>query len=324
MLIKQLKILILALLFALVFIVLISLLPAAKSEEIVPKEKKHSDKGIYITYHVAKTQGMLNNILRQAKQVGINTIVVDSKWFLEGPILELLKQKKITKDYRPEVNEDFALLVKNFHDQGFIVSARLVVFKDDRLVLSRKDLGVRLGNDIYRDHKGGKWADPYSEEVRLYNELIAESAALSGVDEVQFDYIRFPAEGKAVDAVFPHEIADVSRIDIICSYLEAVQKRLKKYNVSIAVDIFGVTAWQSNKDNQTLGQDVKRMAPYIDVLSPMLYPSHFHQGYDGFANPGSEPYYFMSQGVKKTKELLSNEAVAVVPWLQGFNMSSPN
>ena len=66
------------------------------------------------------------------------------------------------------------------------------------------------------------------------------------------------------------------------------------------------------------------MGQYIDVISPMLYPSHFHAGYDGFANPGAEPYYFIHTGVVQSKKLLSGEATALVPWIQGFDMHSPN
>jgi hypothetical protein len=56
----------------------------------------------------------------------------------------------------------------------------------------------------------------------------------------------------------------------------------------------------------------------------MFYPSHFHAGYDGYANPGSYPYYFVNTGVKKAKEILSGEATILVPWIQGFNLRSPN
>jgi hypothetical protein len=201
----------------------------------------------------------------------------------------------------------------------------MVVFKDDHLALSRPDLAVKIGGGgLYRDRKGGKWIDPYSDEARLYNELIAESAALSGVDEVQFDYIRFPAEGAARYAYYPHQKEGVSKVDVICEFLKAVRERTAKYNTSLAVDIFGVTAWQSQNDIESLGQDLKRMAKYLDVLCPMFYPSHFHYGYDGFANPGSHPYYFVNTGVKKAKEILSGEATVLVPWIQGFNLRSPN
>ncbi|MBU1867390.1 MAG: putative glycoside hydrolase, partial [Candidatus Margulisbacteria bacterium] len=211
------------------------------------------------------------------------------------------------------------------HEQGFIVSTRLVVFKDDHLALARPDLAVKVpGGGYYRDLKEGKWADPYSNEVRLYNELVAERAAASGVDEIQFDYIRFPAEGRAKHAYYPHEKNGISRVDIVCEFLAGVKKRLERYNVSLAVDIFGIAAWQQPVDVQSLGQDLKRMSAYLDVLSPMLYPSHFHAGYDGYDNPGSYPYHFMSQGVKKSLDILSGEATTLVPWIQGFNLRSPN
>ena len=155
--------------------------------------------------------------------------------------------------------------------------------------------------------------------------MIAEVAAASGVDEVQFDYIRFPAEGNMDAVAFStEETKGLSRVDMICKFLSDVKDHIGRKNVSLAVDIFGVTAWQSKQDVVTLGQDLKKMSQYLDVVSPMLYPSHFHEGYDGYANPGSEPYYFMHAGVTKSLQILSGEAVTLVPWIQGFDLKSPN
>ncbi len=293
--------------------------------EVLPRQKVSSDKGIYITYYVAKTPKRFNYLVAQAKSGGINTLVIDAKVALSPPLLKLIKENKLTKDTVATPNPWLAKLSKDLHKKGFIVTVRLVVFKDDHLVIARPDLAIRRKDgSLYQDHKWGRWADPYSKEVRLYNELIAESAALSGVDEVQFDYIRFPTEAGAKAAVYPHEDENLTKVDIIESYLAAVKKRLKKYQTSIGIDIFGVIAWQDPKDINALGQDLKIMAKYIDVVSPMLYPSHFHSGYDGFDNPGSYPYYFMYTGLKKTQEILSQEAVTIVPWLQAFNLRSPN
>ncbi|MFC1510771.1 putative glycoside hydrolase [Candidatus Margulisiibacteriota bacterium] len=330
MLSKHLKIILAGAILAIPLLFVLSFSPSELFEEITPKPKRSSEKGLYITYYYAKTPRLVTRLKNRAKKHGLNTLVIDSKWFLEKPFLALLKENKINSEVKAVPDPWLAKFVAELHEEGFIVTARLVVFKDDHLALARPDLGVKLKGagegvkGLYRDHKGGKWADPYSAEVRLYQALIAESAAMSGVDEIQFDYIRFPAEGGAQNAVYPFEKEGVTRVDAICEFLKGVHQRVKKYNVSIAVDIFGVTAWQSKNDIESLGQDLKRMAKYIDVVSPMLYPSHFHAGYDGFANPGSHPYYFLSMGVKKTKEILSREAVAVVPWLQGFNLRSPN
>ena len=294
-------------------------------EEIPPGEKRISDKGIYITANVAKTSSYFNYIKRQAKSAGINTIVIDAKAILSEPLVKLAKENKLDMNTVASPDPWLAKLTHQLHEEGFIVSARLVVFKDDHLIIARPDLAIRLDDGkIYRDHKGSRWANPYSEEVRLYSALVAERAALSGVDEVQFDYIRFPAEGKASSLRFTPEAEGISRVEIICEFLKDVKERLRKYHVSISVDIFGVTAWQIRRDIDLLGQDLKAMAKYIDVLAPMFYPSHFHSGYDGYENPGDEPYYFVNMGVKKAKEILAGEEVAIVPWIQGFNMRSSN
>jgi hypothetical protein len=296
-----------------------------KVGEIIPKQKRSSDKGIYLTAYTAQLPVKFAYIKKQCKEAGINTLVIDAKEIISKPFLELAREGKLSAETRAQANPWLAKLATELHQEGFILTARLVAFKDDWLVLTRPDLGIHLpGGVLYRDRKGGKWADPYAAEVRLYNALIAESAALSGVDEVQFDYIRFPAEGSARTAVFPHASAEVTKVDIICQFLKETKARIGKYNTSIAVDIFGVTAWQSQTDIETLGQDLKRMAPYLDVLSPMLYPSHFHAGYDGYDNPGSYPYYFINTGVVQAKEILSGEATQLAPWIQGFNMRSPN
>ncbi|MFH1362072.1 MAG: putative glycoside hydrolase, partial [bacterium] len=312
---------------AVIFFLLFSISRPILLEETLPQKKRTSNKGLYITSYVAQSPAFLNHILSEAKKSKLDTIVVDAKRFLEDDLLLAIKEKKLNPQTRATSNKWFAKLVKRLHHQGFIVVARLVVFKDDHLVIARPDLGVKKGRGeggLYRDLKGGKWADPYSAEVRLYNALIAEKAALCGVDEVQFDYIRFPAERGARQAVYPFHQEGVSKVEAINAFLKEAKERLDKYQTSIAVDIFGVTAWQSKNDIEMLGQDLKKMAPYIDVLCPMLYPSHFHAGYDGFDNPGSYPYYFLYTGLWKMQQMLSGESVAIVPWLQGFNLRSPN
>jgi len=309
-------------LFILAFFAL-SFTPQPLQKEFV-KEKRTAGRGIYVTATVAQMPKRFTELKTQCLACGLNTMVIDAKDMISGPFLELAREHKLTAETRAQANPWLAKLAAELHKDNLILSARIVTFKDDRLALARPDLGVHLHGDLYRDRRGGKWLDPYSDEVRLYDELIAESAAMSGVDEVQFDYIRFPAEGPALNATYPHLKPGLSKVDIICQFLKEVKGRLAPYNTSVAVDIFGVTAWQSRVDIDNLGQDLKRMGEYLDVLSPMLYPSHFHAGYDGYANPGSEPYYFVHTGVKQAKVILSQEATALVPWIQGFDMNSPN
>jgi hypothetical protein len=309
-------------LFVLFFFAL-SFAPQAPLKEFT-RTKRTSERGIYITAYVAQLPSRFNQLKEQCQAADLNTLVIDAKEILSRPYVELAREHKLTAATRAAPDPWLSKLAAELHRDNFILTARIEVFKDDHLVLARPDLGVRLGGGLYRDRRGGKWLDPYSDEARLYNALIAETAALSGVDEVQFDYIRFPAEGESRDAYYAHKKEGVSKVEVICDFLRDVRARLEPYNTSLAVDIFGVTAWQSKVDVEQLGQDLKKMAKYLDAISPMLYPSHFHAGYDGFANPGSEPYYFVHTGVVQAKKLLSGEATALVPWIQGFDLHSPN
>ncbi|OGC14599.1 hypothetical protein A3J90_03340 [candidate division WOR-1 bacterium RIFOXYC2_FULL_37_10] len=302
-------------------------------KKLSSRQKKISDKGLYITSWSAQSKQKMDYIKNILKTRGLNTIVVDVNYFLEEPLLKLAKEKKLNKNTIVTASPWLTKFVEDMHKDGVIVSARIVAFKDDHLIIARPDLSIRLPDGKeYRDHKNGRWVDPYSEEGCLFKELLAERAALSGVDEIQFDYIRFPAEGAAENIVLPHKkiylqkagTTEIDRVDIICRFLKNTRQRLQKYNVSMALDIFGIIAWQEKRDIKTLGQDLKKMSEFLDVLSPMLYPSHFHNGYDGYSNPGSEPYHFMYVGVKKSLEILSGEATVLVPWIQGFNLKSPN
>jgi hypothetical protein len=294
-------------------------------QEILPRQKRMSERGIYLTAYTVQLPVKFGYIKEQCKQAGINTLVIDAKEILSKPYLELVRSEALSEETKAAPSPWLSRLVNELHQEEFIVTVRIVVLKDDHLVLSRPDLGIHLpGGALYRDRKGGKWADPYQDEVRLYNALIAEAAAMSGVDEIQFDYIRFPAEGAARYAVYPLASPEAEKVEIICQFLREVRERVARHNTSLALDIFGVTAWQSAYDIKILGQDLKKMAPYLDVLSPMLYPSHFHYGYDGFDNPGAYPYYFMGTGVRKAKAILSGEATVLAPWIQGFDLRSPN
>ena len=59
------------------------------------------------------------------------------------------------------------------------------------------------------------------------------------------------------------------------------------------------------------------MAHYCDVLSPMIYPSHFF-GMDGYANPGDAPEHFISTSMQRFEKVTADTHVVLRPWLQAF------
>ena len=81
-------------------------------------------------------------------------------------------------------------------------------------------------------------------------------------------------------------------------------------------------AWQRSVDLSHTGQDIVGMAKYCDVLSPMIYPSHFF-GMDNIAHPGDEPAHFIGESMARF-ELITHPngdlstGVVIRPWLQAF------
>jgi hypothetical protein len=76
-------------------------------------------------------------------------------------------------------------------------------------------------------------------------------------------------------------------------------------------------AWQRPVDLAHTGQDIVAMAKHCDVLSPMIYPSHFF-GMDGISHPGDAPEHFIGESMDRFKLITKDSGVVIRPWLQAF------
>jgi len=76
-------------------------------------------------------------------------------------------------------------------------------------------------------------------------------------------------------------------------------------------------AWQRPVDLSHTGQDIVGMAKYCDVLSPMIYPSHFF-GMDNIAHPGDAPEHFIGESMARFELITKGSGVVIRPWLQAF------
>ena len=106
-----------------------------------------------------------------------------------------------------------------------------------------------------------------------------------------------------------------SRLAAISGFLAEARRRLTPYNVFLAADIFGYVAW--NLDDTHIGQRLEELAPIVDYISPMLYPSCFQFGIPGYRNPVAHPYEIVFLSLQNARErgIRSNR---FRPWLQAF------
>lgn len=155
------------------------------------------------------------------------------------------------------------------------------------------------------------WVDPFDKRSHEYTLRIAQEAAKVGFDEINFDYIRFPAK---TGLRFSKENTQENRIKAIETFLDTAQTKLQEYGVFISVDTYGNICW--SKDDNGIGQTVSSLAAHADYLAPMLYPSGFASGSFHFNYPADHPYAVVYRSIKNIEDRI--DTTRVRPWLQFF------
>jgi hypothetical protein len=297
------------------------LIPGIEPQPIVEKTRPFpKDTEVRAIYMTGGTAGSAHGIelVRRWKQAGGNAVVFDIKDSdgsinvrFEHPLARKIKNYPIT---------NLPKYVRYLHSLDLHVIARQALFRDDNIAQNHGTLAVQSKSLHQPWRENGKlvWSDSSNKEVQDYNIALAKYVATSGVDEIQFDYVRFPAEGNQADAQFAFQKdPKLHRDDVIASFLEHAYSELHPMGVLVSLDVFGIMAWQRQVDLSHTGQDIVKMAKHCDVLSPMIYPSHFF-GMDGYKTPGDAPEHFIGISMDRFEKITAGSGVVLRPWLQAF------
>lgn len=299
-----------------------SLLPKIKNES---KPDLVMARGLYFTGTSAGSDALLEK-LEEYRNLGINTIVFDAK-DIEGIVNY---HSRVPEVRRYDTHEkrfigNIEKLIRVLKTNNFHTVARIAVFHDHLLRKREPGFAIRSkrSGGAWNPESKEKWCDPTSRKVQDYNINIAVELVDLGVDEIQFDYIRFPTTGDLNDAHFKYDFGKMTNEESIAHFLKRAYDRISSRNALLSIDIFGVVAWGKEIDINSTGQRIELLSRYCDIISPMLYPSHFNDNFDGYTRPGDNPYYFIYRGCKKVAGLAGKRAV-VRPWLQAFRWHVSN
>jgi hypothetical protein len=343
-------------------IIIPGILAAPITEKTVAVNKDFEVRAIYLTGIMAASDHGLR-IIKHWREVGGNSVVFDIK-DSDGSV-NIPFEHPLLGQHQVYIH-DVPKLVHFVHQQNMHAIARIAIFRDERLVVNHPELAVqsRKNKTAWRENGKLVWTDPSNPKVQDYDIALAKYVAGLGVDEIQFDYVRFPAEGDQKDAQFvfqgqQQEAAQAApeatqaeaqqqsetaksqpkasnskpkaesrkpeagprgpqRTDVITAFLKKAYAELHPTGVLLSLDVFGVMAWQRQVDLAHTGQDIVGMAHYCDVLSPMIYPSHFF-GMDNIAHPGDEPAHFIGESMDRFELITKGSGVVIRPWLQAFH-----
>src|SRR5262245_1599139 len=273
----------------------------------------------YLTYYGVAEPKIRDRVLDLVGKTELNAVVIDVKG--DRGLIPYRTRVAAALDagaQGPVIMKDFDGLLRSLRERNVYTIARIVTFKDPVLAGHRPDLAIidaRTGKP-WLDNERLAWVDPFREEVWRYVIAIAQEAAAKGFDEIQFDYVRFPTDGRLSAAVYSAANTSATRLPTIARFLATARRELGPTGVFLAADVFGYTAFNANDTD--IGQRVEELAPYLDYLCPMVYPSGYHLGIPGYRNPVVYPYEVVRESVRLMRQRSQHTAVQVRPWLQDF------
>ncbi len=271
-------------------------------------------KALYLSFwHTSVNSSRRKQLIEIIDKTEVNAIVMDVKNEYGSTSYKTSVEKANSYGaYKKRTNRDIKEFIQLMKEKNIYTIARIVTFKDELQASNNQDYAIKKQDgSIWRNHDDMAWVDPFDKRSHDYTIAIAEDAAKVGFDEINFDYIRFPAKK---DLKLSKENTQENRLKAIEGFLKSAQSKLRPYGVFISVDTYGNICWVKN--DVGIGQKIESLAKYADYLAPMLYPSGFAKGSFRFKNPSEHPYEVIFRSVSKTKLLIDSKRVR--PWLQYF------
>lgn len=302
-----------------------------KDIEIVSKEKiEYSEnprvkvRGIYVSAKTLALSKRLEELLKLAKENDINAFVIDVKadfGEITFPISEDVKKYSESSNKKVDI-KDMAPIMEKLKEHNIYTIARIVSFKDPTYAKENPDkiISYKENGKAFSNKDGLVWVSPHDRNLWEYNIFVAKEAAKAGFNEIQFDYVRFPAsDGGKLDSVLDYKnTKKESKAKTIQKYLEYAREELAEYKVYISADVYGQIG--SVQDDMALGQYWEAVSSEVDYISPMMYPSHYGKGVYGLSVPDANPYktiYYSSKDSINRNNNIDNPAI-IRPWIQAF------
>jgi len=283
-------------------------------EERLPWPPDKALKGVFITGVFA---GLFwPETIEKLAARRLNAVVLDGKDYM-GPItypthVALAIEAGAAKS--PPIPDLFRA-IRFAHARGVHVIVRIPCFHDPWMAEHAPRLSLMGRNG--RPFSMG-WLDPVNPEAQAYLVDIVSEVVRLGADEVQLDYVRFPVQSLGIkNAAMPPP--DGQRSAAMQEFVRRVHSVTQAGHAALSLDLFGVTATGTTSDIEALGQNIGTLGGDAEALSPMVYPSHYTQGWNGFDEPGNHPE-IIGIGTRAALQKLRDANVAgtiLRPWLQG-------
>ena len=302
-------------------------LPAAPAAPQLAPVPAGGVRAIYLTGWSAGGSKSLQRLIDLVDRTTINAMVIDVKD--DGAVtyqadVPLAKEVAKHMDGNMKQISNIDKVIEKLNQHNIFPIARITCFRDKPLGNAHPELAVHdSSGGVWHDRKRNAWLNPYRKENWDYNVDLALDALKHGFKEIQFDYVRFPTDGKMSEMTFPGQPAGSMHEDQIAAFLKYAHDKIHAAGGWVSADVFGLTSMVLNDEG--IGQKFVKVVENVDYLCPMVYPSHYAHGEYRIKNPNAEPYKIIHLSVGDAQKRLATVKTncKLRPWIQDFTLGSP-
>jgi hypothetical protein len=259
-------------------------------------------RGLRVAADAAGDDATFDRLLALADETAVNALVFDTKQD-DGRVVYDTTVQVAHEIGAVDVFYDPAERIAQAHEHDLYTVTRIVSFGDP----------IRA-SAFPEEQLTGPWLDPSSTSARRYIlDLAAEGCEL-GFDEIQFDYVRYPS-GRTAEASGQRDLTQEQRLEAVSGFLSDARELLHPMGCAVSAAVFGIVV--SSPDDQGIGQRPEEISAQVDIFSPMLYPSHYSNGWLGLEDPNEHPYDVTADAINDTLPRL-HDGTKLRPYLQAF------
>ena len=245
------------------------------------------------------------------KSSGCNAVVIDLK---DGP---LTYKSKVAEELSPTAYkhayysaEELKNGIDAYREAGVYLIGRIVTFNDPDYAADHPEDCIKYGGNE-------SWPSAYSRRVWEYNVKLAQEAVREyGLNEIQFDYVRFPEAAyemsKSGKANFRNTYGE-SKAQAVQNFVFYAADQLRESGAYISIDVFGESAYSYVT---AYGQYWTAISNIADAISAMPYTDHF-SGDKPWEDPYGSVKRWAKRAAKQQKRL--QEPAAARTWITGYN-----
>lgn len=281
--------------------------PVKFVEHITPPK---TIKALYMTSCIASGKNLRAPLVALIERTEINALVIDIKDYT-GTISFDLKDPRFPLNVKGCHVPDMETFIATLHAKGIYVIGRVTVMQDASYPYDHPAAAVKKKSDgtLWKDKKGLPFVDPGATEYWDYMVDLGVAAYEAGFDEINYDYIRFPSDGNMQDIAFTRT-GNIPKAEMMRRFYAYLGGELRKKEVPTSADLFGMTT--TNTDDLGIGQVLENALVAFDYVAPMVYPSHYPPGFNGWKNPNTVPGpvvgFSMSRAVERANQLEKKES----------------